>query len=114
MKSIALSFIFILLLGCSEHPDLNDKDIGQIELDAVSILESKVIILAKLPKSINSLKPESVVIRNDGLYITLGSSFVTEKGLFIPVNRVADHTSIGTDPEYKRLSGNVYSYIIRG
>jgi hypothetical protein len=114
MKNIWLGIIFVLLVGCSDHIDVGELDIILIESDAVSILDSNVVDIADLPITLANLKPESVMIRNDGLYIKLSGFFVNEKGLFVPIDRSTDYSSIGTDPEYKRLSGNVYSYIIRG
>ena len=115
MKILLIALFSISIAGCVvDHIDAEKIDIGLIEQDAILLLETSNMNLAKLPDSISELEPESVLVQANGLYIKLNSSFVEESGLFVPVDRSVDYSSVGADPEYKRLSGNVYSYIIRG
>jgi hypothetical protein len=114
MKSLVLGIFFVLLSGCSESIEDDDLDLNQVESDAVLILESNVLNLAELPFSISSLNPKHVYISDDGLYIQLSGFWVSEKGLFVPIDRTTDWSNTGKDPEFKRIYGNVYSYIIRG
>ena len=50
----------------------------------------------------------------EGLYIETSSSLAEEAGVFVPRNPEAFHPESGKDPEYKLISGIVYSYRIRG
>jgi hypothetical protein len=114
VKSLVLGIVFVFLAGCTDHIDVDDLDFNQVESDAVLILESNDFNLAELPSSIDSLSPKNVYIADGGLYIQLSGFWVAEKGLFVPIDRSTDWSNTAEDPQFTRMTGNVYSYIIRG
>lgn len=65
------------------------------------------------PSAVTKLSPERVYSSSDGLYLVLSSSFVEERGLFVP--RSAGFAgSNGTDPSYTAVGQGVFSYRIKG
>ncbi|MBF7074452.1 hypothetical protein ISG33_13685 [Glaciecola sp. MH2013] len=114
MKVLISCACTIVLLSCSAHVKDLSVDFIKIEAEAIILLENKSLNSNDLPSTIKSLEPMGVTIRGNGLFIKMNSFFTSESGLFIPSDRTIDYSSIGQDPEYKRLSENVYSYKIRG
>ena len=66
------------------------------------------------PEEVRRLRPQSVRLTADGMYIELGSRFVESWGLFILRTGSSFQPSRGTDPSYRLLEGPVYWYEIKG
>ena len=66
------------------------------------------------PETLRALRPESVSLGRDGVFVKLDSGFAGEEGLFIAYAGVSVATDRGTDPSFERLEGRVYWYRIKG
>jgi len=114
MKSLILIAILTFLIACSKPLDAELFDLEAIERDSIAIIQSESISLDELPESISNLNPEHLRLDDLGLFITLNSFLVSEEGLFVLRVRTVAHTTTGADPEFKKLSKNVYSYSVKG
>jgi hypothetical protein len=76
-------------------------------------VEARNLPSEEWPEQIRIIDPQSVRIRPEGLYIVTSAWFVEEAGLFVP-RHPAFSPVAGSDPEYRRLHGRVFSYRIRG
>lgn len=114
MKLITFLLLLVLLGGCVDHHSASSYDLKSVELDAESILDHGFVNMDDLPTAIDKLNPNDIRISSEGLYIVLTRSFVAESGFFVPNPTAEVNTKPGSDPEIKRISGNVYSYIIKG
>lgn len=108
---VLLSFIIV---GCVGHHESSKLDLVAIEISANKLEHMKIGLIpeSNWPIPIRELSPENIVKKNDGIYISLDSFWVEESGLFIPAN--GKKITQGSDPSYKLLGGNIYSYYIRG
>lgn len=116
MKIIAL-LTCLLLAGCFRVPSLSVSDAADIESAAYKLLArsgSSEVASTEWPREIRILEPEVVRVASDGVYIVTSSFFVQEAGLFIPREAAVFVPVVGSDPEYRRQHGNVFSYRIRG
>jgi hypothetical protein len=107
----------LLLASCARVPSLSQSEAQAVGAAAQSLLgESSTTSVASdsWPEAVRALKPKSVRTTPEGLYIETSSSSSEEAGIFVPRNPDAFHPSSGTDPEYKLIDGNVFSYRIRG
>lgn len=66
------------------------------------------------PAEVRGLRPQSVRLTADGLYIELGSQFVTSWGLFILRSDSPFQPTRTTDPSYRLLQERVYWYEVKG
>ena len=114
MKLITFLILLTLIGGCIDHHSASSYDLKAVESDAENILSNGYVDFDNLPTGIRKLNPKHIRISSEGLYIVLDSSFVAESGFFIPSPTTEVNTTSGNDPEFKRISGNVYSYIIKG
>lgn len=121
MRFIKLLAIVPLLTGCVKDYSEFQFNSTEVEIAAARVLlshEVNTIVyatqLSNIPKEIAELNPESVYLTDLGLYIQLDSFFVEESGLFIPIRSMDSSELESSDPRYKRLSGNIFSYIISG
>ncbi|RDV23903.1 hypothetical protein DXV75_16820 [Alteromonas aestuariivivens] len=121
MRFIKIIVLLGVLTGCVNDYSENHFDLVEIETAAIKYLSSQEengslhgIQLSNFPVQIANLDPERVYLTDQGLYIQLDSFFVQESGLFVP-NKPLDSSFVESlDPKYTRLSGSVFSYIIRG
>ena len=114
VKLITFLLLLVLLGGCVDHHSASSYDLKSVELDAESILDHGFVNMDDLPTAIDKLNPNDIRISSEGLYIVLTRSFVAESGFFVPNPTAEVNTKPGSDPDFKRISGNVYSYIIKG
>ena len=66
------------------------------------------------PAEVRRLRPRSVRLTADGMYIELGSRFVASWGLFILRSGSQFQPTHTTDPSYRLLQGRVYWYEVKG
>ena len=66
------------------------------------------------PDEVQRLRPQSVRVSPDGVYIQQGSWLVEEWGVFIHRTGSNFRPSQGTDPSHRPLQGRVYWYEIKG
>ena len=119
MKQILLLVFVVLLIGCVDHPDVTNIDIETIERQAQSISQKSgfgILDESEIPEAIKQLNPKEVEVSNTGIYIVLSRGFGKESGLFwSPYFGGGAITSMGSDssgfmPEFKHLSGNMFTY----
>ena len=106
-----------LLLGaCVRAPSMSESEAAAFEAAASALLArgSSDDAASAWPAEIQALKPSSVRVTAEGIYVETSSWFVQEAGLFVPRDSAAFVPAPGGDPEYKRLYGNVFSYRISG
>jgi hypothetical protein len=116
MKNLAISiFLALIFSGCSRYPSENEIP-QDLESEAQLLIETKGIgdiSSDEWPDSISQLKPESVQLKKEGLYIQTWSRFVEQGGLFIPRERNKELNQ-GTDPGYWKANDEIYYYIFKG
>ena len=116
MRTIAFAAL-VLIAGCARAPSISEAESAAVETEAASLLsktDARDISSANWPEQIRNLNPIAVRIRSDGLYVVTSSWFVEEAGLFVPRHPDALSPVVGSDPEYRRLYGRVFSYRTRG
>lgn len=104
-----------MAVGCTRTPD--STQLAQLAAAARAVLSQATpdgdISAKHWPPAVTKLSPERVYSSSDGLYLVLSSSFVEERGLFVP--RSAGFSGgTGTDPSYTFVSQGVFSYRIKG
>lgn len=65
-------------------------------------------------EEVKQLRPHSVRVTPDGVYIERGSCFVESWGVFVHRTGSELRLSGGTDPSYRLLRGRVYWYEVKG
>jgi hypothetical protein len=113
---VAIAIFCLALTACVRVPSVSQSEAVGLEAAAMVVLvrgDSSDASLA-WPAEIQSIKPKAVRIASDGLYLVTSSWFVEESGLFVPRDPSVFSPVEGSDPEYRRLHGNVFSYRIRG
>ena len=65
-------------------------------------------------EEVRQLRPHSVRVTPDGVYIERGSFIVEEWGVFIHRTGSTLRPSAGTDPSFRPLQGRIYWYEIKG
>jgi hypothetical protein len=94
---------------------LSQQEAAGLEAAASVLLErSGDGASAARPQEIRVLGPKSVRVAPDGLYVVTSSWFVEEAGFFVPRDPNAFSPVAGSEPEFRRLYGHVFSYRIRG
>lgn len=104
-----------MAVGCARTPD--STQLAQLAAAAPAIFSQATpdgdISAKHWPPAVAKLNPERVYRSSDGLYLVLSSSFVDERGLFVP--RSAGFSGgTGTDPSYTLVGQGVFSYRIKG
>ena len=98
-------------------PSISTSDAASIELAALTLLaqdNSLDVPQEQWPKEIRVLQPKKVRISVEGIYIVTSSFFTEEVGIFVPRDPATFSPKTGSDPEYKKQHGHVFSYRIRG
>jgi hypothetical protein len=118
MNRWAFVLVVILTAACSDSPELSEQQQRELLAEAVVLLDKTkaqgTVNKGNWKEPIAALKPESVFVTNEGLYIKMGSSFGTEYGYFVPRPATVVNESSGTDPSYKKLGNGIYRYRIKG
>ena len=119
-KILTLIISLILASSCSNHyseTEFNTKAISVAAIQIFSKYEGKsqvAIEVPDIPETILELKPNYVILQDNGLYIYLSSFFVEAQGIFIPKPNTNVVTGSGHDPSFKLLKNNVFSFYIKG
>ena len=116
MRTIAFAAL-VLIAGCARPPLISEAEAAAAEIEAAFLLsntDAGDISSANWPEHILNLEPVAVRITSDGLYVVTSAWFVEEAGVFVPRRPDAFSPVVGTDPEYQRLYGRVFSYRTRG
>ena len=116
MKKAGVAFV-VLLAACVRAPSISPAEAEALQVAAQKLLEytdGTPMTSDPLPSGIGSLKPRSVRIAPEGVYIETSSWFVQEAGIFVPRKPDTFTPVAGSDPQYERIHGSVFSYRIRG
>jgi hypothetical protein len=104
-----------MTVGCTRTP--NSTQLAQLTAAAPAVLSQATpdgdISAEYWPPAVATLSPERVYSSPDGLYLVLSSSFVRERGLFVP-RSTGFAGGTGTDPSYTSVGQGVFSYRIKG
>ena len=106
-----------LLCGCAHR--LSDSETAALAADVKPILIVKCggnspVSPVDWTQSMRDLSPESVWVRDAGLYIQTDSLFVQEWGVFVPCKPQQFRPTAHTDPSFQELGNGVFSYHIAG
>jgi hypothetical protein len=110
-KAIA-AFLVLGLGACNRSPaphDVADLAAAPVHLQVAP----GAVPASRWPPAISRLRPERVRVAVDGLYIVTSSSFVGERGLFVP-RRAGAYPDRRSDPSFTPISHGVYRYRIKG
>lgn len=117
MRALLLSAL-LLLAACARVPSPDATEAAAIVRAASELMtESSTdgrVPAERWPAAIRSLEPESVRIGEPGIYISTGSLYVEEWGLFVPRQPDSFVPVQGTDPSYEQLHPSLFSYFIAG
>jgi hypothetical protein len=118
MRILILSFIACLVAACMRVPTLDEVEAAAVMHAGRDLLSKSgpeaIIPPEAWPAEIQNLKPESVRVRPEGLYIRTGSSFVEEVGLFVPSDPATFVPVPRSDPAYERVHDSLFSYYVAG
>ncbi len=117
MRLALIILLLFTICSCVEHISKDDLDINAIEVAALQLHENSFNTELKgndIPPALSKLEYISISMDKTGVYIKLDEFFVQESGLFIAIGGFKPDLSEGSDPNFKYLSGNTYSYIIKG
>ena len=114
---LPLTSVALLLAGCA--PRLSDSEAIALKAELRPLLErmcgdNRQVDSALWPPSLQAIRPESVRIRSEGLYVQTSSFFVQEKGIFAPCDPDRFRPTSSTDPSYAQLDDNLYLYSVAG
>ena len=125
MRAALLAAIALALLpGCTSQHDegaaLVDK-VGAARLVAeVSPLEIRAsyqsfeVPKSSWPESVRELRPRTVRVGHDGVFIRLRSRFVEEEGVFVAFAGAVIDTASGRDPSFRPIAERIYWYKVKG
>ena len=113
---VAIAIIALLLSACVRMPSVTQSEAVGLEAAALVVLARGQSSDASLgwPAGIQAIEPKAVRISSDGLYLVTSSWLVEEAGFFVPRDPNVFTPGKGSDPEYRKVYGNVFSYRIRG
>lgn len=77
-----------------------------------SIDSRGVIERNRWPEPSAKFNPKDITIRSDGAYIKLWEFFVEESGIFCAYSE--GPFKEGTDPSYRKIEENIYTYVVVG
>jgi hypothetical protein len=111
------AFLLLALNACSGAPGLSVEFVPVVSDMAHTLLESGRS--GELPREewpyaiMDVLRPESIRLNEDGVYIVTSGFFVEEAGVFVPRYPQQFTPIARSDPEYNHLALDVYTYRIR-
>lgn len=115
IRTLAAAMLILAVAACGREP--TEAELGEIRSAATVVLQAHPgndpVPAAEWPAAIARLEPESVRTSREGLYIKTGSSFVRERGLFVPRSAYF-LPSPGSDPSHTVIGDGVYAYRIDG
>ena len=114
---ILIVLIVTLLAACVREPDLSLAEAKGVIAASEQVMRSNDLQVSipeqRWPEQILVLKPESVRLTPEGLYVVTSSWFVEEVGFFIPRYYGVLPDDSG-EPKFRRLHENLFSYRISG
>jgi hypothetical protein len=114
-NNVAILVLTLCLCSCGGSVP-ETQDVAALANEGASVLAATKIgelAPAKWPSAISRLDPERVYVAEEGLYVVTWSSFVQERGLFVP--RDPDFVpEVGADPSYVAIRNGVYAYRVKG
>jgi hypothetical protein len=118
MPMRVVTFVLVLLVAaCTRVPSISEAKAPAVAAAAAALMgrepNTEVPREAWSPE-VRALNPQAVRIAVQGVYVVTDSWFVQEAGFFVPRHPETFVASDGTDPEYKRIHGALFSYCIRG
>jgi hypothetical protein len=107
LRRFAFGTVLILLAACGR--DLPKADLAALSAEARLMANHA----SDEFRTIASLRPLRIDVRDDGVYLVMGEHFVEEWGFFIPHDG-AFKPRAGGDPSFKPLAEGVWRYDIAG
>lgn len=108
----------MLITACGDYSELGEQQRRDLYGEAIVLLDTVktngVVNKENWKGSIAALEPESVVAKDEGVYIQTGSFFVTETGLFVPRPHIRVTQTPGADPSYQHIGNGLYRYKLKG
>ena len=119
MYRIAATVVLLasLATACTYKPSLPPSDAERVFVQGTALLSQHPagsIERAKWPSAIAALRPKSVYVAKDGLYIRTSIFFVEERGFYVPHSSASVVVTPTTDPSYEPLAAGVFTYLIKG
>lgn len=128
LASLTLVFVAILvgalwLLKPMVPPRIDEITAGKLVHEADEIYSGSCRLNSRRwelvePKSwtteVTKLKPISVRVDNNGVYVVLEKNYVEERGLFLLPSSSLYVPNLHTDPGYLRVEGRVFWYVVKG
>jgi hypothetical protein len=74
----------------------------------------RLVKVQNLPNEIKSLKPLSVLVADEGVYIQLDGYFVTAEGIFVLRKSSDFNPERHGDPFFRQMEGRLYWYYVTG
>ncbi|SDQ20462.1 hypothetical protein SAMN05216569_0072 [Pseudoxanthomonas sp. CF125] len=112
-----VAFFLMLVLGACDRR-LAPRELNALASEGATLNDTVVasgpIPASRWPNAIRKLRPERVYRTPDGLYITMDSFFVEERGLFVPDSAARLLPGRESDPSYESLGEGVFAYTIKG
>jgi hypothetical protein len=108
----------MLIAACSGQPELSEQHKRDLYSQAIVLLDTMKnngsINKEDWKKPIAALEPESLVVKDEGLYIKTGGFLMAEHGFFIPRPHTTVNQGSGTDPSYQNIGNGIYRYEVKG
>ncbi len=121
VAGLLLLFLAVLLVDAHiggawrDYPFEDLDNLADIHGEAEALMAKGLV--GKVPKqfwtpNIRALKPKSLRIDNQGLWIAMEQVLAVENGVFVPSGQFVPQP--GGDPSFKALGDGVYEYYVRG
>ncbi len=114
-KRVLAAVLLVGVAACSRTP--SSSELADLAAVAPGLLQAAPVTAdvraSQWPPAVTRLKPERVHARPEGLYLVTSSTFVQERGIFVP-RSVTFTSRSGTDPAYTPIGQGIYSYRISG
>ena len=119
---IAVAALTVIVVGSwavlrSPVPDIDPPaaDLLSAEADRwCNESPNRAIPQPEWPVKVQKLRPRTVRVTSDGLYIERGSRFMESWGILVLRTGSTFEPAEGNDPSYRLLRGRVYWYEVKG
>jgi hypothetical protein len=112
------TFVLVLLVAaCTRVPSVSEAKAQAVAHAAAALFRqehNRDVPQEAWSPEVRALNLKAVRIAVEGVYFVTDSWLVEEVGFFVPRHPERFVAAHGTDPEYKRIYGAVFSYRIRG
>ena len=115
--TVGALLVLLALLAVACTPTLSPSDARSVFVQGTQLFSDHPqgsIDKTSWPSSIAGLKPKSLYVAPEGLYICTSRFLFEERGFFVPRPGTTVVATSSTDPSYKSMAAGLFTYHIKG